>query len=104
MVRSESEIELTSEQFDSLWPATEGRRVEKTRRVWPLEGGPAAEVDVYAGRLDGLVVVEVEFVSASEAEAFVAPAWFGSEVTDDDRFKNRRLALDGRPRGADSAG
>ncbi len=32
LIRGEHEIELTAQQFDALWPATEGRRVEKQRR------------------------------------------------------------------------
>lgn len=97
MSRSETEIELTGEQFQALWPATEGRRVEKIRHELPLGDGLTAELDVYGGALAGLCVVEVEFPDAPAAAAFEAPAWFGAEVTDDDRYKNRRLATDGRP-------
>ena len=105
LARGEAEIELTDPQFRVLWPLTEGRRVAKTRYELPLGGGLVAEVDVYAGALAGLVVVEVEFASAQAAGAFEPPAWFGAEVTDDDAYKNRRLAVDGRPAGsvADSA-
>jgi adenylate cyclase len=96
LARSEHEIALTGEQFDALWPATEGRRVEKVRRLTSEPGG-VVELDVYAGALAGLVVAEVEFPDTQAAAAFSAPAWFGREVTDDDAYKNRRLALAGRP-------
>ena len=33
LVRSEHEVELTAEQFEALWPATEGARVEKVRHA-----------------------------------------------------------------------
>ncbi|HWF55044.1 MAG TPA: CYTH domain-containing protein [Solirubrobacteraceae bacterium] len=95
--RSEAEIELTDGQFEALWPATEGRRVEKVRHELPLPGGLVAELDVYGGALVGLRVVEVEFPSVAAAEAFTTPGWFGVEVTDDDAYKNRRLATDGCP-------
>lgn len=97
LVRGEYEVELSVEQFDALWPATSGRRLEKTRSRVPLGDGTVAEVDVYSGALAGLSVVEVEFGSQEQAAAFAPPAWFGREVTDDDRYKNRRLATDGLP-------
>jgi CYTH domain-containing protein len=96
-VRGEREIALSSEQFDALWPLTEGRRIEKTRYELPADGGLVIELDVYRGGLEGLVVAEVEFASEDDAERFVAPQWFGPDVSDDDAYKNRRLATDGRP-------
>jgi adenylate cyclase len=95
--RSEAEIELSAAQFDALWPATDGRRVEKVRHELELPGGLVAEIDVYAGKLEGLIVAEVEFTGADAAAAFTPPPWIGAEVTDDDAYKNRRLAVDGRP-------
>ncbi len=96
LVRVEREVALTAEQLEVLWPATEGRRVEKTRSGVAV-GGRTAEVDHYHGALAGLVTVEVEFDSVEEAEAFEPPGWFGLEVTGDPRYANRRLAADGRP-------
>lgn len=97
LVRNEAEVRLTAEQFEVLWPATEQARVQKQRRAVPGEGGLTIEVDVYSGQLDGLVVAEVEFADPWGAESFVAPYWFGLEVTADDAYKNRSLALHGRP-------
>jgi adenylate cyclase len=93
--RAEEELAVDGERFARLWPLTEGRRIEKTR--YELGQDPLIEVDVYAGSLDGLIVAEVEFASDEAAEAFVAPAWFGREVTEDARFKNQRLATEGAP-------
>jgi adenylate cyclase len=97
LVRSETEVSLTAEQFELLWPATEHARVQKQRRAVPGEGGVTIELDVYSGDLDGLVVAEVEFDDPWGAESFVAPYWFGLEVTADDAYKNRSLAAHGRP-------
>ena len=98
--RDEYEISLSEDQFKVLWPATEGQRVVKSRRVlWDPERAATIELDVYAGDLDGLIVAEIEFPDEPAAAAFSAPDWFGTEVTDDDRYKNRRLAVDGRPEG-----
>ena len=96
--RSEYETPITRAQFDTLWPATEGRRVEKTRYTGQLACGVVFELDVYSGRLAPLRVVEVEFASLESAEAFVPPAWFGDDVSTDKRYKNKRLAVaDGMP-------
>jgi adenylate cyclase len=93
LARVEEELPLSQEQFDSLWPLTEGRRIEKARRRLP----DGVEVDVYDGALAGLMVAEIEFASEDESAAFDPPGWFGQEVTEDARYKNRALAVDGRP-------
>jgi CYTH domain-containing protein len=96
-LRVEEEIDVGARVFDSLWGLTEGRRVEKLRHLLPAPGGLTIELDVYAGALDGLVVAEVEFDSPDAAAAFVPPAWFGDEVTGDERYLNRTLAQAGAP-------
>jgi adenylate cyclase len=101
LVRREREVELSDEQFEALWPATEGRRIEKTRRVIGLEtkapGKLRIELDEYAGELAGLWMAEVEFPDQQAAESFTAPWWFAAEVTERDDYKNRSLSLRGRP-------
>jgi CYTH domain-containing protein len=97
LLRGEAEIELSDQQFETLWPSTEGRRVVKTRHRLDGGDGLTIELDVYAGSLEGLLVAEVEFPTEEAASAFTPPPWFASEVTEDDAYKNRRLATDGRP-------
>jgi adenylate cyclase len=97
LVREELEVELTSEQYEVLWPATEGRRVEKVRRVLEAGGGLAIELDEYTGPLTGLLTAEVEFADADAASEFDAPSWFGRDVTEDDDYRNQRLAERGLP-------
>jgi adenylate cyclase len=96
-VRLEEEIEIDERRFRSLWPLTEGKRISKRRYVIPAAEGLQIELDVYADALAGLVTAEVEFDSAAGAAAFSPPAWLGRDVTDDPRYKNKRLAVDGRP-------
>jgi CYTH domain-containing protein len=93
MVREEREIGIGAAEFDRLWPATEGRRLEKTRHRGTLPDGQTFELDVFSGHLAPLRLVEVEFPSEAAAHAFVPPPWFGAEVTLDKRFRNRALAL-----------
>jgi CYTH domain-containing protein len=97
LVRDEAEIELSEDQFAALWPATDGARVEKLRHKVRAEEGRLIELDVYDGALSGLIVAEVEFDDPWGAESFVAPFWFGREVTADPAYKNHCLALRGRP-------
>jgi CYTH domain-containing protein len=96
-VRVEEEFEIDERRFGSLWPLSDGRRVAKTRHLIPGDGGLTIELDVYTGDLEGLVVVEVEFESEAESDDFDPPDWFGPEVTDDRRYANRALAVDGVP-------
>jgi CYTH domain-containing protein len=94
--RLEEELAIDEPRFERLWPLTQGRRLQKERHVFALAGELRAEVDVYHGSLSGLRVVEVEFPSEQASAGFCAPAWFGREVTGDERYRNRALALAGR--------
>lgn len=94
--RTEIEIELSPDQFDRLWPYTEGRRVSKTRYTFPV-GDYTAELDRFEGNLEGLLMVEVEFASVEDALGFAPPDWFGRDVTNDKRYKNKHLAAHGIP-------
>jgi adenylate cyclase len=97
LVRGEREVSISEEQFAELWPATEGRRIEKARRVLDGGDGVRIELDIYGGELTGLLVAEVEFSDEDAASGFEAPAWFGREVTGEAVYKNQRLAVDGLP-------
>jgi adenylate cyclase len=88
--RTEVSLALTPEQFEELWPLAQSS-IEKSRSLYDVDGW-TAEVDVYAGKLAGLVVVEVEFPSEADAFRFTPPAWFETEVTDDPRYRNSALA------------
>ena len=90
-VREEREVALTAEQFAILWPATEGKRLSKTRYEIPL-GERVVEIDVYSGKHAGLVVAEVEFDDEESAINFKPPAWLGDDVPGDPRYSNQLLA------------
>jgi adenylate cyclase len=94
--RGEAEVEISAEQFEALWPLTEGRRLRKHRHVLPHDG-LEIEVDVYQGELEGLIVAEIEFDSEEQARGFEPPDWLGEDVTGDERFLNENLAVDGAP-------
>lgn len=102
IAREEREVTLGRDQFDALWPATNGRRLEKRRYLMPADG-LTYEVDVYEGALASLMIAEVEFPGLEEAREFTPPDWFGAEVTEDVVYTNASLALQGLP-GARLAG
>jgi adenylate cyclase len=93
--RAEVNLQLTAGQFEELWPLVQ-RSIEKDRSRHEVEGW-TAEVDVYSGKLAGLVVAEIEFPSETDARAFTPPAWFGAEVTADPRYRNVSLAVADQP-------
>ncbi len=94
--RTESEIEITEEQFNILWKTTIGKRLEKTRYKIPYADG-VIELDIYGGDLEGLATAEIEFLSEEESDIFVTPPWFSEEVTEDKRYKNQTLVSRGMP-------
>jgi len=101
--RAEYETGIDAARFDALWPATAGRRIEKTRHVGTLPGGEVFELDIFEGALAPLMLVEVEFTSLDAAHAFTAPDWFGADVTEDRRYKNKALATQPPPNAGSAA-
>lgn len=98
MVRTEVEVPVDAAEAEQLWPHTEGRRIEKLRyRVELAPDGPVAELDRYAGALEGLATVEVEFADRASAARFEPPVWFGVEVTGVPGWSNAELARRGAP-------
>ena len=94
--RDEVEVAIDAAAFADLWRVAGARHLEKTRHRVDLDG-LTAELDLYAGALAGLAVVEVEFASRQEAEAFDPPDWFGAELTGEAAWSNAALARNGAP-------
>ena len=92
MVREEHEFPLTAEAFEHMLPKIDGILIDKMRYLIPLEDGHTAELDIFQGVLAPLRLVEVEFASVEEAEAFVAPDWFGDDVTNSKEYHNSNLS------------
>ena len=97
LAREEFELLLTKEDYDRLFLKTEGTPVVKKRYLVPVEEY-TAEVDIYEEELEGLMTTEVEFPSLEAAEAFVAPEWFGRDVSEEKAYKNTSLSLYGMPK------
>lgn len=90
-VNHEVEVALNKEGYEHLKEKIDGSLIVKKRYLIPLEAGLKAELDIFEGCLDGLMIVEVEFASEEMAGNFVPPEWFGEDVTFDKRFANKNM-------------
>ncbi|MBQ2520813.1 MAG: CYTH domain-containing protein [Paludibacteraceae bacterium] len=63
--------------------------ISKTRYIIPTSNERKWEVDVFHGRLDGLVLAEIEL--GDEHEAFERPDWLGEEVTGQPQYYNANM-------------
>ncbi len=97
--RQEQECVISAQQFDMLWPLTEGQRIDKVRYVVPCVG-LNYEIDVFKGDLAPLKILEIEFDSVAASREFNVPDFVAREVTEDKAYKNAALALMGLPVGS----
>lgn len=89
-VREEFEYDIPLPQALEMERHAVGVRIDKIRHH-VRHGGYLYEVDVFSGRLDGLIVAELE--TADTVPVSALPAWIGREVTGDMRYSNAMLAL-----------
>lgn len=92
MIRKEYNLPLTKESYEHLKEKIDGRLIEKTRYLIPLDNGLTAELDIFEGDLAPLCLVEVEFKSVDDANLFIAPDWFGTDVTQSGKYHNSYLS------------
>ena len=95
--RGEYEYILSEEEYQNLFSNVNIRSIYKTRYVINLNE-TINELDIFHDHLKPLVMCEVEFESLMKANEFEPPTWFGKAVTDDPRYKNKYLALNGIPK------
>lgn len=96
----EEEFQLSPKSYQQLKSKCDSGRVEKTRYridLGQMMGneiytGLVAELDVFHGRHNGLMLVEVEFPNTEQADRFVPPSWFGEDVSTDPCYRNSFLA------------
>lgn len=77
----ETSISITKLEYDSISSGSQ-RKIIKDRYLTTINGYPA-EVDVFKGSLSGLVLIDFEFKSAEEKDAFEPPAVCGADVTNE---------------------
>jgi CYTH domain-containing protein len=101
LARHEWESEIPQWVFEGLWEKAAHTLMKDRFTIYRVGRNPDGSVpirkfefDEYKLGLFGLVIVECEFSTKEEAEAFVLPDWVGhaTEVTKDHRYKNQMLA------------
>ena len=101
MAREEYNLPLDEASYRHLLTMADGNIISKKRYVIPIEKPqfqknfvPAIEpalsieLDVFAPPFAPLVMAEVEFPSVEMADAFIPPAWFDEEVTNNPEYHN----------------
>lgn len=88
----EEEFSLDGNTYRALLAKCDGNVVRKTRYRVPLSNGLTAELDVFHGAHQGLILVEVEFPDTATADNYTPPAWFGEDVSRDPRYRNSFLS------------
>lgn len=83
LVRQETELDLTAEQFAELQNLLRAPMVRKDFRVYALPGGERLECSLVDG---AFFYAEVEFPTVEAARAFTPPAFLGREVTEEEGF------------------
>jgi CYTH domain-containing protein len=91
-VNEEIEIPLPESIYEHLLQKKMGHIVKKTRYLFRLDDDHKIELDIFEGRLEGLIMAEVEFTDVADANSFVPPKWFGKEVSGDKRYTNKSLS------------
>lgn len=85
----EIETILSKEKYESI--QNRNNLIEKYRIKIPIDKDLIAELDIYYGKLEGLITIEVEFQNENNLNKFVKPIWFGDEL-DRKVFSNANLS------------
>jgi adenylate cyclase len=96
LVREEVELSISEETYAQLLSGTNKKPLMKVRKRVNI-GDRAFELDVYPykkladDKANLLMIIETEFTSEEEANAYIPEAWFSDEVTIYANFKNQHL-------------
>lgn len=81
-VQKEDMIPLSAAEFESL-SKINGKKSSKTRHYYPFKN-KIAEIDVFHGKLEGLVLVDFEFKTKEEKQSFEKPDFCLVDVTQEE--------------------
>lgn len=88
IMREEVEYSISAEIYEQLMRSCPYVPLTKNRITAEWDG-MKVEIDVY-DQLQ-LTVLEVEFHSEAEAQAFQAPAWFGQDISAERQYSNKTV-------------
>jgi CYTH domain-containing protein len=86
--RSEFEFEIPLKEAESILEIFTEKAIVKDRYTIIYEGH-TWEVDVFHGKLDGLILAEIEL--KAEDEKFTKPRWVTTEVSENPNYFNAKL-------------
>ena len=86
--RQEIEIDISKEEYLKLKKLSEAK-IEKIRYCI-IYKDLILELDFYSNI--PLITIEIEFDTIKEAKQFKPLKWFGKEITEDEKYKNKNLA------------
>ncbi len=86
--RKEIEYSISEGLYNQMIEAVKAVPLVKTR-ITGIWNGTTVEIDLYT-QLE-LAVLEVEFDSLEAAESFVAPEWFGKDVSVEKKYSNKTV-------------
>lgn len=86
----EIESNITEEEYKNIQKVA-NNIIEKYRIKIQLDNNLIAELDLYYGKLEGLITVEVEFSNEGQINKFNKPIWFAEEL-DKKLFSNAHLS------------
>ena len=89
--RTEIEYSITKEHFDKLKLGATSY-IMKTRYFLPLYNNLVAELDIFKGKHQGIVICEVEFSSIEDANSFEKPDWLGKDITLEKNLSNKNMS------------
>ena len=93
IAREEYNLPLNKKSYEHLLEKADGNIISKVRYLIPINDGKlTAELDVFKGKFAGMLLVEVEFSSVEQADAFQKPDWFGEDVTYSKIYHNSYLS------------
>lgn len=90
MSRIKTEVEIQEQTYKQL---IHGLTPIIKKRLFYEYCGHHLTIFKYFGKLEGLIIVKVEFDTEEEALKFDIPHWFGKEITDDLSYRNQNLFL-----------
>lgn len=94
LIRNEISLSIDKEQYDTIFDINKHKTIYKTRYILNENNNAILSLDIYLNKLDGLMIIEFES-SEEEVLKFKPKYWYEEEVTNNSKYKNSYLAING---------
>lgn len=100
LIKEEKQEPISKKEFEAALDCGVYPRISKSRFSFKLNNQPCS-IDIYKDELCGLFIFEIEFMTRDDANEFMLPEFLQNrvlkEITDDENYTDRNLALFGKP-------